>query len=257
MPISLHILHGLHAKPLADTLTVISGGTRGIGLATAKLFALQGSQVVILGRDQDRINHVLDELASMTSSKHIGFKCDVSKQEEVEQTIKEVSRTASVDYLVSVAGIARDSLLIAHNTHDMESVITTNLMGTIWINKAVAKGMLRRKKGAIINISSVVGIQGNIGQSVYSASKAAVIGFSKSLSKELGSRGITVNVIAPGYIDTDMTSSIPEDKRKDIITRTSLGRLGRPEDVAEAALFLAKAKFITGQVLVVDGGLTL
>ncbi|KAK3811232.1 MAG: 3-oxoacyl-reductase [Benniella sp.] len=250
-------LNAHQIKPLADTLTVISGGTRGIGLATAKLFALQGSKVVILGRDQDRINHVLDELASMTPIKHIGFKCDVSKQEEVEQTIKEVSRTASVDYLVSVAGIARDSLLISHNTHDMESVIMTNLMGTIWINKAVAKGMLRRKKGAIINISSVVGIQGNIGQSVYSASKAAVIGFSKSLSKELGPRGITVNVIAPGYIDTDMTSSIPEDKRKDIITRTSLGRLGQPEDVAEAALFLAKAKFMTGQVLVVDGGLML
>ncbi|KAG0351761.1 hypothetical protein BG005_008757 [Podila minutissima] len=139
----------------------------------------------------------------------------------------------------------------------MESMINTNLMGTIWLNKAVAKGMMRRRKGAIINISSVVGIQGNIGQSVYSASKSAVIGFSKSLSKELGSRGVTVNVIAPGYIDTDMTSSISEERKKDIISKTSLGRLGRPEDVSEAALFLAQAKFITGQVLVVDGGLSL
>ncbi|KAF9324079.1 hypothetical protein BG006_000879 [Podila minutissima] len=139
----------------------------------------------------------------------------------------------------------------------MESMINTNLMGTIWLNKAVAKGMMRRRKGAIINISSVVGIQGNIGQSVYSASKSAIIGFSKSLSKELGSRGVTVNVIAPGYIDTDMTSSISEERKKDIISKTSLGRLGRPEDVSEAALFLAQAKFVTGQVLVVDGGLSL
>ncbi|CAO3565720.1 unnamed protein product [Mortierella alpina] len=130
-------------------------------------------------------------------------------------------------------------------------------MGTIWINKAVAKGMMRRKKGAIINISSVVGIQGNMGQTVYSASKSAIIGFSKSLSKELGSRGVTVNVIAPGYIDTDMTSGITEVRKQEIMARTSLGRLGQPEDVAEAALFLAQAKFITGQVLVVDGGLSL
>ncbi|KAG0035541.1 hypothetical protein BGZ82_005241 [Podila clonocystis] len=139
----------------------------------------------------------------------------------------------------------------------METVINTNLMGTIWLNKAVAKGMMRRRKGAIINISSVVGIQGNIGQSVYSASKSAIIGFSKSLSKELGSRGVTVNVIAPGYIETDMTSSISDERKKEITSRTSLGRLGLPEDVSEAALFLAQAKFITGQVLVVDGGLSL
>ncbi|KAI8345829.1 carbonyl reductase family member 4-like protein [Mortierella sp. GBAus27b] len=244
--------------PLDGTLTVISGGTRGIGLATAKLFARNGSRVVILGRDQDRINYVLEqELGSIGSCNHVGFKCDVSKQEQVEQTIKEVSRIASVDYLVSVAGIARDSLLISHNTHDMESVIATNLMGTIWINKAVAKGMMRRKKGAIINISSVVGIYGNIGQTLYSASKAAIIGFSKSLSKELGSRGVTVNVIAPGYIETDMTANLADDKKNEIMARTSLNRLGQPEEVADAALYLAQAKFVTGQTLIVDGGLTL
>ncbi|KAG0254309.1 hypothetical protein BG011_005824 [Mortierella polycephala] len=172
--------------------------------------------------------------------------------------IKEVTTTAGpVDYLIHSAGVARDSLLISHSAQDIQDTIATNLMGTIWVNKAVAKGMMRRKKGAIVNISSVVGLQGNTGQSVYSASKSAIVGFSKSLSKELGSRGVTVNVIAPGYIDTDMTSSIPDARKKDIATRTSLGRLGRPEDVAEAALFLAQAKFITGQVLVVDGGLVL
>ncbi|KAG0008215.1 hypothetical protein BGZ80_003689, partial [Entomortierella chlamydospora] len=228
-----------------------AGGTRGIGLSTAKLFALNGSRVVILGRDQDRINHVLEKelvpISSSPSEGHMGFKCDVSRQVDIEHTIKEVSKIAPVDHLVMSAGISRDSLLMAHSLQDMEEVINTNLMGTIWVNKAVAKGMMRRKKGAIINISSVVGVQGNIGQTIYSASKAAIIGFSKSLSRELGSRGITVNVIAPGYIDTDMTSSISEDRKKDIIAKTSLGRLGKPEDIAEAALFLAQAKFITGQ----------
>ncbi|KAF9907645.1 reductase [Linnemannia zychae] len=248
--------------PLTNTLTLIPGGTRGIGLATAKLFASQGSRIVVLGRDQERINHVLTkELAPLDGNtspvEHLGFKCDVSKQEDIEKTIKELSKVAPVDFMVNSAGIARDSLLIAHASQDIENVISTNLMGTIWLNKAVAKGMMRRKRGAIINISSVVGLQGNIGQSVYSASKAAIVGFSKSLSKELGSRNITVNVIAPGYIDTDMTSSIPEDRKKAIVARTSLGRLGQADDVAEAALFLAQAKFITGQVLVVDGGLSL
>ncbi|KAF9966219.1 reductase [Mortierella alpina] len=249
--------------PLANTLTLVPGGTRGIGLATAKLFARQGSRVVILGRDLDRIHHVLDkELGPISPStspalNHIGLQCDVSKQEQVDLTIKELSKVAPIDFLIHSAGIARDALLMAHKAEDIESVIATNLMGTIWINKAVAKGMMRRKKGAIINISSVVGIQGNMGQTVYSASKSAIIGFSKSLSKELGSRGVTVNVIAPGYIDTDMTSSITEVRKQEIMAKTSLGRLGQPEDVAEAALFLAQAKFITGQVLVVDGGLSL
>ncbi|KAF9322385.1 reductase [Podila horticola] len=226
LPRHLHSLP-VTQEPLTDTLTLVPGGTRGIGLATAKLFALNGSRVVILGRDQDRISKVLaTELASPTSSpQHFGFQCDVSNQQDIDRVIK--------------------------------NLISTNLMGTIWLNKAVAKGMMRRRKGAIINISSVVGIQGNIGQSVYSASKSAIIGFSKSLSKELGSRGVTVNVIAPGYIDTDMTSGISEERKKEIISRTSLGRLGQPEDVSEAALFLAQAKFVTGQVLVVDGGLSL
>ncbi|KAF9918805.1 reductase [Linnemannia zychae] len=250
------------ARPLSNTLTLIPGGTRGIGLATAKLFARQGSRVAVLGRDQERINYVLEkELAPISENSssvgHLGFQCDVSKHDDIERTIKELNKIAPVDYLINSAGIARDSLLIAHSLEDIENVISTNLMGTIWLNKAVAKGMMRRKKGAIVNISSVVGLQGNIGQSVYSASKSAIVGFSKSLSKELGSRNITVNVIAPGYIDTDMTSSIPEDRKEAIIAKTSLGRLGQPEDVAEAALFLAQAKFITGQVLVVDGGLSL
>ncbi|KAG0332893.1 reductase [Podila humilis] len=252
-------------EPLSGTLTLIPGGTRGIGLATAKLFAQKGSRVVILGRDKDRIAKVLTtELAELSpplsdssaqqvqqQHQHYGFQCDVSNQQDIEAVVKEVTKIGPVDFLINSAGIARDSLLIAHSSQDMETVIATNLMGTIWMNKAIAKGMMRRKKGAIINISSVVGIQGNIGQSVYSSSKAAIIGFSKSLSKELGSRGVTVNVIAPGYIDTDMTSStytgISEDRKKDIVSRTSLGRLGRPEDISEAALFLVQAKFITGQ----------
>ncbi|KAF9388304.1 reductase [Podila verticillata] len=217
-------------------MTLIPGGTRGIGLAVAKLFALRGSRVVILGRDQDRISKVLStDLASPTSStespqQHFGFQCDVSNQQDIERVIKP----------------------------KLTSTILHEPMVTKEVSKIGPIDFLINSAGAIINISSVVGIQGNIGQSVYSASKSAIIeGFSKSLSKELGSRGITVNVIAPGYIDTDMTSSISEERKKDIVSRTSLGRLGQPEDVSEAALFLAQAKFITGQVLVVDGGLAL
>ncbi|KAG9065331.1 reductase [Linnemannia hyalina] len=169
------------ALPLANTLTLIPGGTRGIGLATAKLFARNGSRVVVLGRDQERIKHVLEkELApihgSNSSVEHLGFQCDVSNQEDIERTIKELGKVAPVDYMVNSAGITRDSLLIAHASQDIENVISTNLMGTIWLNKAVVKGMMRRKRGSIINISSVVGLQGNIGQSVYSASKSAIIG---------------------------------------------------------------------------------
>ncbi|KAG0267187.1 reductase [Actinomortierella ambigua] len=270
------------------TLTVVTGGTRGIGLATAKAFAQQGSRVVILGRDQDRIRRVLaDDLRAQPASDygntnnnnnnnnnnsnvatsvsqgaseesfHQGFQCDVADPREVEAVFKKVSQLGPIDFLINSAGIAKDSLLMSHSEKDIESVLQTNLMGTIWVNKAVAKGMMRRKQGSIVNISSVVGIQGNMGQTAYSASKAAVIGFSKSLAKELGSRGVRVNVLAPGYITTDMTEGIADDKKRDIIARTSLGRLGTPEEVAEAALFLATAKFITGQVLVVDGGLQL
>ncbi|KAG0244062.1 reductase [Actinomortierella wolfii] len=289
--------------PLAKTLTVVTGGTRGIGLATAKLFAQQGSRVVILGRDEERIRRVLahdlvgnagvaagvaagvgdaqpasnknvaDYLrsscdntnaaaksVSQTASEenfHQGFRCDVADPREVEAVFKKVNQLGPIDFLINSAGIAKDSLLISHSEKDIESVLHTNLMGTIWVNKAVAKGMMRRKQGSIVNISSVVGIQGNVGQTAYSASKAAVIGFSKSLAKELGSRGVRVNVLAPGYITTDMTEGIAEDKKRDIVAHTTLGRLGTPEEVAEAALFLATAKFITGQVLVVDGGLQL
>ncbi|KAF9432796.1 hypothetical protein BGZ76_010311 [Entomortierella beljakovae] len=252
--------NSLQKKPLENTLTLVSGGTRGIGLATAKLFALNGSRVVILGRDQHNVNHVVKtELDPIPSSlgPHLGLRCDVSRNDDIENVIKELAKVAPVDHLVMSAGIGLSSLLIGHNMQDLDNVIQTNLMGTIWFNKAVAKGMMKRKKGAIINISSVVGIQGTVGQSAYAASKAGVIGFTKTLSRELGSKGVTVNAIAPGYIETNMTENFSEDHKKQLLSRIALARFGRPEEVAEAALYLAQAKYVTGQVLVVDGGMAL
>ncbi|KAF9571636.1 reductase, partial [Lunasporangiospora selenospora] len=137
-------------------------------------------------------------------SQHLGFQCDVSIQKDVDRVIKEIASVGPIDHLIHSAGIVKDNLLVLQSTPDIESLIQNNLMGTIWVNKAVAKVMLRQRKGAIVNISSISGVYGNVGQTVYSATKAAMIGFSKSLSKELGSRGITVNTIAPGYTETDM-----------------------------------------------------
>ncbi|KAG0309044.1 reductase [Dissophora globulifera] len=251
----------VHAKPLANTLTLIPGGTRGIGLAVAKLFASKGSRVVILGRDPDRIQHVLNSelppITPETNVDHAGFKCDVANREEVEDIVKEVVKIAPVDYLITSAGVAIGSLLVSVKPEDVEATMNINLMGTIWVNKAVVKEMLRQRKGSIVNISSVLGSGGSLGQTIYSASKGGVIAFSKALAKEVGSRGISVNILSPGYTETDMTQGLTEEKRTEIIARTSLGRLGQPDEIAEAALFLAQARFVTGQVLTVDGGLAL
>ncbi|RKO84053.1 hypothetical protein BDK51DRAFT_17704 [Blyttiomyces helicus] len=169
---------------------------------------------------------------------------------------QQLSSLGPIDVLVNSAGITGDSLLITMDPQRAADVITTNLLGTIYTCRAAARGMLRRKQGCIINIASVAGIKGNEGQSVYSASKAGVIGFTRSLARELGGRNIRVNAIVPGYIETEMTAGIHEDKKAAYRSATPLGRFGTPEDIAQAAVFLSEAKFITGQSLVVDGGLT-
>ena len=164
----------------------------------------------------------------------------------------------SIDFLINAAGITRDSLLIKMKNEDLEDTINTNLLGTMRVSQHVSKSMLRKKQGGcIINISSVVGVYGNSGQSAYSASKAGIIGFTKSLAKELGPAHIRVNAIAPGFIHTDMTKDMPEETKSNIIRNVSLRRFGRVEDVSLAALFLAQSEYITGQVVNVDGGLSL
>ncbi|KAJ3178798.1 hypothetical protein HDU87_003353 [Geranomyces variabilis] len=244
-------------------VAVITGGSRGIGLAVARAF-LPTHRIVLVARtpahletasasltaslnrtdaaSSDRVRCLVADLSSITAAKHAG---------------DEIVAMGDTEVLVNSAGVATDAPLIVSNMDHIQGVLDTNLTATIMVTRAVAKSMVRRKKGGcIVNISSVAGIKGNSGQSVYSASKAGVIGFTKSLSRELGSRGIRVNAIAPGYVDTDMTSSIPSVKRAEYVAATPLGRFGTPEEIGHAALFLSQATYITGQCLVVDGGLS-
>jgi len=209
-----------------------------------------------LSRSTEDVLRVCRELPVVApSQKHFGVKCDVSNYSSATSAIKETeSHLGNIDILVNCAGISKDGLLVRFQEEDMKEVIDTNLVGSMYMCKAVSKGMIKKNKGAIINIGSVIGIHGNEGQSVYSASKAGIIGFTKSLAKELGHKGITVNVVAPGYIDTDMTKNMVKEK---ILPQISLNRFGTVEDVASSVLFLANSSYITGQILVVDGGLSL
>ncbi|RUS34847.1 carbonyl reductase family member 4 [Jimgerdemannia flammicorona] len=265
------------ANPFTSQVAVVTGGTRGIGLAIAERFVNHGATIIVLSRDSSRVASAVERLEAIdadgTFRTHKGYVCDVGEGMEVEQVFKDITASTQIDYLINAAGISRDDLLIQLKPNDLHETLRTNLMGTIHTCRAAAKAMLRRRKGVIrirnflipvqrrhcciINLSSVVGIQGHVGQTIYSATKAGVIGFSKSLSKELGSRNVRVNVLAPGFIQTDMTSGIPDDKRAAWLKRITMSRFGTPDEVAHAAVFLATAEYITGQVLVVDGGLNL
>ncbi|CAG8454507.1 10539_t:CDS:2 [Acaulospora morrowiae] len=275
-------------------IAVITGGTRGIGYGIAQKFAQSGVRCVILGRSKETIeesrvnlmnkqndNDIVDKIRNDEEKgvlEHLGFVCNVGNPEDVEKVCEDIAKLGNINYLINAAGtmsyavglgissnktnnalgITCDGLAVKLRKQDILDTIQTNLLGTIYMCSKIAKHMIKQKQGGcIINISSVVGIHGNVGQSIYAASKAGIIGFSKSLAKELGSRNIRVNVIAPGYIETDMTAGIPDDKRKEIRSNTTLNRFGKPEDVAIAALYLAKARFVTGQTLIVDGGLNI
>ncbi|KAK9768705.1 hypothetical protein K7432_000458 [Basidiobolus ranarum] len=237
---------------------VVTGGTRGIGLSIAKSFASHGNQVFILSRNAESVKKVQQELRELTrSDEHVGLVCDVSQVEQVESVCKEISANGPVKCLINAAGISQDGLLARVRQSDINTVLNTNLVGAINMSKNLLKPMLKSKEGCIINLSSVVGLYGNTGQSVYSASKAGLIGFTKSLAKELGPKNIRVNAIAPGFINTDMTSDISEAKKLELIQNIALKRFGSPEEIADTAMFLAHAKYITGQTLVVDGGMSL
>jgi 3-oxoacyl-[acyl-carrier protein] reductase len=232
----------------------VTGSTRGIGLAIARAFHGTGAKVAIVGRDAERARSVAAELGERA----VGVACDVAVAEQVEAAITAAeSALGPVDILVNNAGLTRDNILLRLTDADWDAVLDANLKGAFHTTRAAIKGMMKRRSGRIINVTSVVGLSGNKGQANYAASKAGLIGFTKSVAKEYAGRGILANSIAPGYIETDMTSGLPETAKATLLQGIALGRLGRPEDVAGTALFLASdlASYITGQVLVVDGGL--
>jgi 3-oxoacyl-[acyl-carrier protein] reductase len=242
---------------LAGKIALVTGGSRGIGHAIAQALARVGAHVAVLGRDGAKAQEAAQSLGSGPAR---GYACDVSDAGQVETTVASVEKDfGRIDVLVNNAGTTRDNLLFRIGEDDWDAVMDTNLKGAFLVTKHAARGMIKRRWGRIINITSVVGIAGNKGQSNYSASKAGLIGFTKSVSKELASRNVLVNAVAPGFIETDLTRDLSPDARAVLLAAIPLGRWGQVGDVAAAVLFLASdfASYITGQVLVVDGGMVL
>ncbi|MEP6571292.1 MAG: 3-oxoacyl-[acyl-carrier-protein] reductase [Gemmatimonadota bacterium] len=239
---------------LSGKVALVTGSTRGIGHAIATALYDAGAKVGIVGRDAQRA----EEVAAALGERAAGFGCDVANGAQVEAAVAACeARLGPLDVLVNNAGLTKDNLILRISETDWDAVLDANLKGAYHTIKAVTRGMMKRRAGRIINITSVVGITGNKGQANYAASKAGLIGLSKSVAKEYASRNVLVNCVAPGFIETDMTSGLPGEARDAMLGGVALGRAGRPEDVAGAVLFLASdlAGYITGQVLIVDGGM--
>tara|TARA_B100000315_G_scaffold250468_1_gene283346 strand:- start:1034 stop:1768 length:735 start_codon:yes stop_codon:yes gene_type:complete len=237
-------------------IVLITGGAQGIGKQIALDFAKKKAKLILFDVSQEALEATQKELLSFTECSF--FKVDVTNSQQVDEAVnKIIDKFTKIDIVVNNAGITRDKLSLRLSENDWDLVLGVNLKGAFLCSKACTKYMIKQRSGKIINISSIIGIVGNAGQANYSASKAGLIGLTKSLAKEVGSRGICVNAVAPGYIQTKMTEVLPEKVKQEMLKRIPLNRLGSAEDVANAVLFLASkgADYITGQVIVVDGGM--
>ncbi len=239
---------------------LVTGASRGIGRAVALKLAAEGAKVALnFAGNEAAANAVCEEIKS-AGGQAILVKADVSDEAAVQQMVQTVAEAfGRIDILVNNAGITRDGLLARMKEEDWDAVLSTNLKGVFLTTKAATKLMMKQRAGRIVNMASVVGVTGNAGQANYSAAKAGVIGFTKTIAKELASRGITANAVAPGFIDTDMTSALSDKAKEAALSGIPLGRMGTPEDIAAAVLFLVsdQASYITGQVLNVDGGMVM
>lgn len=241
---------------LGGKVAFVTGSTRGIGRAIARALHGAGAKVAIVGRDETKARAVAAELGERAT----GVACDVTRAEQVEAAVAAAEGALGpIDILVNNAGLTRDNILLRLTDADWDAVLDANLKGAFHTTRAVIKGMMRRRAGRIVNITSIVGLTGNKGQANYAASKAGLIGFTKSVAKEYASRGVLANCVAPGFIETDMTDGLPGEAKTALLQQIALGRLGKPEDVAGAVLYLASdlAAYMTGQVLVVDGGMVI
>ena len=241
---------------LSGKVALVTGGSRGIGLAIAQALAGAGAKVAVCARDGAKAQAAAQELPGGAR----GYACDVGVAVQAEQTIAAVEKDLGpVDVLVNNAGVVRDNLLLRMKEEDWDAVLATNLTGAFLMTKLATRGMIKRRWGRVINITSVVGLMGNAGQANYAASKAGLIGFGKAVARELASRNVLVNAVAPGYIETEMTAQLTAEQQTALLGAIPLARLGRSADVAGAVLFLASefASYITGQVLVVDGGMVM
>ena len=239
---------------------LVTGASRGIGRAIALCLAAEGARVAINYAGNVKAAEEVKAVIEAAGGTAILCQADIADGAAVEAMIADVVKEfGAIDILVNNAGITRDTLLMRMKDEDFAKVLDTNLKGVFYCTKAVSKLMMKKRSGRIVNMASVVGLVGNAGQTNYAAAKAGIIGFSKSAAKELASRGITVNVVAPGFIGTDMTAGLPESVKEKMLTDIPLSRMGEPEDVANAVLFLAsdQASYITGQVVNVDGGMVM